>query len=68
MEEPIQRDGRVKAAEAVAAELQQGGNYQRIVDAGRTIGVDVKTGLVTTVYTVIANAARSLITMFPGLP
>ncbi len=47
---------------------QAGGNYQRIVNAGRIIGVDRVTGKPTSVYTIITNAAGDLITAFPGTP
>lgn len=58
----------VKAAENVSATAQAGGNYERIVDAGRIIGTDRATGATTSVYTVITNAANELITAFPGKP
>jgi hypothetical protein len=60
--------GLVRAAEGVAPVLQRGGNFQRIVDAGRVIGVDRATGLPTSTYTVITDAAGNLVTMFPGIP
>ncbi len=44
------------------------GNYARIVDAGRIIGIDVKTGQATSIYTVITNTSGDLITAFPGMP
>jgi hypothetical protein len=44
-----------------------GSNFQRVVDAGRIIGVDYA-GKATSIYTVITDAAGDLITMFPGLP
>jgi RHS repeat-associated protein len=47
---------------------QAGGNFQRVVDAGRTIGIDVATGQPTSVYTIITSEADELITAFPGLP
>jgi hypothetical protein len=43
-------------------------NFERIVDAGRTIGIDRVTNQPTTIYTVITDAANNLITMFPGKP
>ena len=52
----------------VQAVQQAGGNFQRIVDAGRTIGVDRATGQSTSIYTIITNAAGDLITAFPGKP
>jgi RHS repeat-associated protein len=45
-----------------------GNNFERVVDAGRTIGVDRVTGNPTSVYTVITNAADELVTAFPGRP
>ena len=58
----------VEAAERVAPTLQDGGNFQRIVDAGRVIGVDRATGQATSIYTVITNAAGQMVTVFPGVP
>jgi len=58
----------IRAAEGTAPTLQPGGNMQRVIDAGRTIGVDRLTGLPTSIYTVITNAAGELVTAFPGLP
>lgn len=48
--------------------LQRGGNYQRVVDAGREIGIDAITGMPTTKFTIITNKAGDLLTAFPGLP
>lgn len=47
--------------------LQRGGNFQRIVDAGRTVGIDAITGQATSKFTIITNKAGDLITAFPGL-
>jgi hypothetical protein len=47
---------------------QAGGNFQRVVEAGRIIGIDRATGQPTSIYTVITNAADDLITTFPGVP
>jgi hypothetical protein len=58
----------IKAAESVEPTLQSNGNLQFIVDAGRAIGTDRNTGLPTTIYTVITDTARNLVTAFPGLP
>jgi RHS repeat-associated protein len=58
----------IRAAEGTVPTLQTGGNMQRIIDAGRIIGVDRLTGLPTSTYTVITNTAGELITAFPGLP
>ncbi len=57
-------DAWVERASTYGKELR----YERIVDAGRIIGWDVKTGLPTTVYTVVRNAAGELVTAHPGLP
>ena len=58
----------IRAAEGTVPTLQTGGNMQRIIDAGRTVGVDRLSGLPTSTYTVITNAAGDLVTAFPGLP
>lgn len=58
----------IRNASPAARSLQVGGNYERTIDAGRTIGVDRATGQPTSVYTVITNAADDLITAFPGQP
>lgn len=60
--------GLVKAAESVSPIPQAGGNLERVVDAGRTIGTDVTTGQPTSVYTVITNPSGELVTAFPGRP
>jgi hypothetical protein len=57
-----------RAAERVEPIRQAGGNFKRVVDAGRTIGIDRATGQATTLYTVITSVASHLITMFPGVP
>jgi hypothetical protein len=58
----------IKASERVRPVPQAGGNFERIVDAGRTIGFDRATGEATTRYTVITNRAGTLVTAFPGVP
>lgn len=59
----------IKAAESVAPVRQSfGKNFERIIDAGRAIGIDRVTGKLTSIYTVITNAAGDLITAFPGKP
>jgi RHS repeat-associated protein len=58
----------VKAAEGVAPKLQSGGNFERIVDAGRMVGTDRATGTPTSIYTVITNNFGDLVTAFPGRP
>lgn len=47
---------------------QAGGNFARVVDAGRVIGIDRATGTATSVYTVITDSAGNLVTAFPGIP
>lgn len=58
----------INAADAVRPVAQRGGNFERVVDAGRTIGIDRATGQPTSIYTVITNSADQLVTAFPGLP
>jgi hypothetical protein len=59
----------IRAAENVAAVAQsRGRNFERVLDAGRIIGVDRATGRGTSKYSVITNRAGSLVTMFPGAP
>ena len=60
--------GLVRGAESTAATAQAGGNLQRIVDAGRIIGIDRATGAGTSFYSVITTSGGNLITMFPGMP
>ncbi len=45
-----------------------GNNYERIVDAGRPIGIDRVTGQPTSIYTVITDGSGNLVTAFPGVP
>lgn len=60
--------GLVRAAEATTPVPQAGGNFVRVVDAGKTVGIDVATGQSTSIYTVITNKIGELVTAFPGLP
>ncbi len=60
--------GLIQAAESVDPVGQVGGNFERIVDAGRIIGTDRTTGQATSIYTVITDASGNLITAFPGKP
>ena len=60
--------GLISQAEEATATLQPNGNFQRVIDAGRPIGIDRASGLPTSLYTVITNAADDLVTAFPGLP
>jgi hypothetical protein len=61
-------EGLIQAAKSVPAVGQAGGNFERIVDAGRIIGTDRATGAATSVYTVITDSANHLVTAFPGRP
>jgi len=58
----------IRQAQSVTPTQQAGGNLQRIVNAGKTIGIDRATGKPTSVYTVITNKSGDLITTFPGKP
>ena len=58
----------VSEGESIQPIQQAGGNFERIVQASREIGIDRTTGLATNVYTIITNAAGDLVTMFPGVP
>jgi len=58
----------VRRAESVPPVPHPNGNFERIVDAGRTIGTDRNTGQPTSTYTVITDAAGDLVTAFPGRP
>ncbi len=59
----------VRGGEATKAMKQSfGNNFQRIIDAGRHVGVDRATGQSTSIYTIITDAANNLKTMFPGTP
>jgi hypothetical protein len=60
--------GLIKGAEKVEPVRQAGGNIERIVDAGRNIGIDRTTGVQTTIYTVITRPNGDLVTAFPGRP
>jgi hypothetical protein len=58
----------IRSAELVDPTPQARGNDQRIVDAGRMIGVDRQTRRQTSTYTVITTSSGKLVTAFPGLP
>jgi RHS repeat-associated protein len=61
--------GLIRQAETVPAAQQAGRTtFERVVNAGRTIGVDRATGQPTSTYTVITSAAGDLVTAFPGTP
>jgi len=58
----------INAAESASPMRQAGGNFERVVDAGRTIGTDRHTGAPTSIYTVITRPNGNLVTAFPGKP
>jgi hypothetical protein len=58
-------EGLIKAAESVR---MGGGDFARVVDAGRPIGIDRATGAPTSTYTVITRANGNLVNAFPGKP
>ncbi len=59
----------IQRAGQVVPRLQpETGNFVRILDAGKIIGVDRATGEGTSVYTVITDALGRLVTSFPGKP
>jgi len=59
----------IRGAEGSPAVKQADGpNYETVVNAGRTIGIDRATGEQTSIYTVITRLDDSLVTMFPGRP
>jgi hypothetical protein len=60
--------GLIKAAEGTAPVRQATGNFERVVDAGRPIGIDRATGAPTSTYTVITKPNGDLISAFPGKP
>jgi RHS repeat-associated protein len=60
--------GLIKAAEGTAPVRQATGNFERVVDAGRQIGIDRTTGTPTSTYTVITEPNGNLVTAFPGKP
>ena len=58
----------LEKAGSVKPTPQANGNLARVVDAGRTIGVDRATNAPTSVYTVITKPSGDLVTAFPGRP
>jgi hypothetical protein len=60
--------GLIRQAETVKPYQQAHGNFARIVNAGRPIGIDARTGRWTSVYTVITRPDGTLVTAFPGTP
>lgn len=53
---------------AVFKQRTEAGNYERIVNAGRPVGIDRSTGKRTSLYTVVTDSNNQLVTMFPGVP
>ena len=47
---------------------QRNGNFARVWDVGRPIGIDRATGKPTSIMTVITNPSGELVTAFPGRP
>lgn len=58
----------VKRAESAPGYLAGNGNYVRIANAGRSVGIDRTTGKSTSVYTVVTDPLGNLITAYPGRP
>ncbi|MEZ4713145.1 MAG: RHS repeat-associated core domain-containing protein [Caldilineaceae bacterium] len=58
----------IQSATQMPMTRQANGNYQRIVKANRTIGIDRTTGQPTDMYTVITDSNYNLVTAFPGVP
>ena len=56
----------IKRAENTVPVKQSSGNYERMVDAGRIIGVDRATEKATNIYTIITDEGGNLVTAFPG--
>ena len=47
--------------------LTNSGNFERVIDAGRVVGIDGFTQQPTTMMTIITNAAGDLQSAFPGV-
>lgn len=58
----------INRAAKVPRSLQRGGNYERIVEGSRYIGIDRRTLEPTATYTVITTPKDKIVTMFPGKP
>ncbi|ANI89336.1 hypothetical protein A9P82_08545 [Arachidicoccus ginsenosidimutans] len=58
----------VKEATQQPMVKQANGNFARIVNAGKEVGIDRATGHATSFYTVITNSSGELVTAFPGKP
>lgn len=60
--------GLIKAAESAPPTRMGGGDFVRVVDAGRPIGIDRATGAPTSTYSVITKPNGNLVNAFPGKP
>ncbi|MCC6273183.1 MAG: hypothetical protein IT572_06915 [Deltaproteobacteria bacterium] len=58
----------LKQAAKVPRSAQRGGNYERIVEGARYVGIDRRSLEPTAVYSVITTPKDRLLTMFPGKP
>ncbi|MDL1871942.1 hypothetical protein FBR05_07025 [Deltaproteobacteria bacterium PRO3] len=58
----------LKQAAKVPRSAQRGGNYERIVEGARYVGIDRRSLEPTAVYSVITTPQDRLVTMFPGKP
>jgi hypothetical protein len=58
----------IQEATQMPMNKQANGNYERIYDAGRNIGIDRTTGQQTSIMTVITKPDGRLVTAFPGRP
>lgn len=58
----------INNASSVTAVRQAGGNFERVVTASNSIGIDRVTGKLTNIYTVITDSSNNLVTAFPGKP
>jgi hypothetical protein len=58
----------IQRATQIPGVKQANGNIQRIVNAGKDIGIDMATKSKTSIYTVITDASNNLVTAFPGVP
>jgi hypothetical protein len=59
----------IEHSEQIPREPQTfGENFARVVYTDSEVGIDIETGLPTSVYTVITDIKDNLITAFPGLP
>ncbi|GEM_PF-2010685 len=58
----------IQQAERISPVKQPGGNYERVIDVGRKIGIDRGSGSPTSTYTVITDPLGNFVTAFPGAP